>query len=262
MRSATAAMTRKRRWASSPCCCTRRASSAANFHVPFWVVIACQVAMAAGTLAGGWRIVKTMGSKITRLTPMQGCLRGDRRFDHVVRGDLARHSGVDHAHHHRLRSSASARRRRCRRCAGAWPRKSSPPGSSRSRRRRLIAALFYWIVGLRRALDRDLGRGSPRLRCAIRPAASSTASRRGQHGLRRLPGRRLRAPARHRRARRRPSWRLPPRWRRCAKSRRSRRSVPEPTTETADVKLSISCMRLGDAADRLDRAARSRPAPR
>jgi PiT family inorganic phosphate transporter len=44
-----------------------------SFHVPFWVVLTCQFAMAAGTLAGGWRIVKTMGSKITRLTPMQGC---------------------------------------------------------------------------------------------------------------------------------------------------------------------------------------------
>jgi inorganic phosphate transporter, PiT family len=44
----------------------------AEFHVPFWVVMSCQAAMAAGTLAGGWRIVKTMGSKITRLTPMQG----------------------------------------------------------------------------------------------------------------------------------------------------------------------------------------------
>ena len=43
-----------------------------KFYIPFWVVIACQVAMAAGTMAGGWRIVKTMGSKITRLTPMQG----------------------------------------------------------------------------------------------------------------------------------------------------------------------------------------------
>ncbi len=43
-----------------------------NFHVPFWVVMACQSAMALGTLAGGWRIVKTMGSKITRLTPVQG----------------------------------------------------------------------------------------------------------------------------------------------------------------------------------------------
>jgi PiT family inorganic phosphate transporter len=43
-----------------------------QFYVPFWVVIACQVAMAAGTLAGGWKIVRTMGSRITRLTPMQG----------------------------------------------------------------------------------------------------------------------------------------------------------------------------------------------
>jgi PiT family inorganic phosphate transporter len=43
-----------------------------SFHVPFWVVIACQAAMALGTLFGGWRIVRTMGSKITRLSPMQG----------------------------------------------------------------------------------------------------------------------------------------------------------------------------------------------
>ena len=42
------------------------------FYVPFWVVIACQIAMALGTLFGGWRIVHTMGSKITRLSPMQG----------------------------------------------------------------------------------------------------------------------------------------------------------------------------------------------
>jgi inorganic phosphate transporter, PiT family len=44
----------------------------ATFHVPFWVVITCQAAMGLGTLAGGWRIVKTMGTRITRLTPMQG----------------------------------------------------------------------------------------------------------------------------------------------------------------------------------------------
>jgi PiT family inorganic phosphate transporter len=43
-----------------------------GFHVPFWVVITCQAVMGFGTLCGGWRIVKTMGSKITRLTPMQG----------------------------------------------------------------------------------------------------------------------------------------------------------------------------------------------
>ncbi len=43
-----------------------------EFSVPFWVVISCQSAMALGTLFGGWRIVHTMGSKITRLNPMQG----------------------------------------------------------------------------------------------------------------------------------------------------------------------------------------------
>jgi len=43
-----------------------------EFYVPFWVVITCQFFMGLGTLMGGWRIVHTMGSKITRLTPMQG----------------------------------------------------------------------------------------------------------------------------------------------------------------------------------------------
>ena len=44
----------------------------ATFHVPFWVVIACQLAMALGTLMGGWRIVHTMGTRITHLKPIQG----------------------------------------------------------------------------------------------------------------------------------------------------------------------------------------------
>jgi PiT family inorganic phosphate transporter len=43
-----------------------------GFHVPFWVVITCQAAMGLGTLCGGWRIVKTVGSKITDLKPIQG----------------------------------------------------------------------------------------------------------------------------------------------------------------------------------------------
>lgn len=47
-------------------------SSGADFHVPLWVVLSCQAAMGLGTLFGGWRIVHTMGSKITRLSPMQG----------------------------------------------------------------------------------------------------------------------------------------------------------------------------------------------
>ncbi|MCA1909961.1 MAG: inorganic phosphate transporter [Magnetospirillum sp.] len=43
-----------------------------TFHVPLWVVLSAQAAMGLGTLMGGWRIVKTMGSKITDLRPFQG----------------------------------------------------------------------------------------------------------------------------------------------------------------------------------------------
>jgi inorganic phosphate transporter, PiT family len=43
-----------------------------EFYIPFWVVLTCQAAMALGTLVGGWRIVQTMGSRITRLHPVQG----------------------------------------------------------------------------------------------------------------------------------------------------------------------------------------------
>jgi PiT family inorganic phosphate transporter len=43
-----------------------------EFSVPFWVVLSCQASMALGTLMGGWRIVRTMGLRLTKLTPMQG----------------------------------------------------------------------------------------------------------------------------------------------------------------------------------------------
>ncbi len=68
-------------------------------HVRFWVVIVCQAAMGLGTLLGGWQIVHTMGSKITRLSPTGQ--RGDRRRAHAVRRHLSRHTGLDHAYHHR-----------------------------------------------------------------------------------------------------------------------------------------------------------------
>jgi len=41
-------------------------------HLPYWVVVSCYVAMGLGTLFGGWRIVKTMGQRITKLKPVGG----------------------------------------------------------------------------------------------------------------------------------------------------------------------------------------------
>jgi PiT family inorganic phosphate transporter len=43
-----------------------------TFHVPLWVVLACHAAMGLGTLSGGWRIVRTMGLRITKLKPVGG----------------------------------------------------------------------------------------------------------------------------------------------------------------------------------------------
>jgi len=44
----------------------------AHFHVPGWVVIGCYTAMGLGTLSGGWKIIQTMGTRITHLTQHQG----------------------------------------------------------------------------------------------------------------------------------------------------------------------------------------------
>jgi len=41
-------------------------------HLPLWVIVSCYVAIALGTLFGGWRIVKTMGQRITKLKPVGG----------------------------------------------------------------------------------------------------------------------------------------------------------------------------------------------
>jgi len=43
-----------------------------TFYIPFWVIVSCQAAIAAGTMFGGWRIVKTMGQKIAKLKPVDG----------------------------------------------------------------------------------------------------------------------------------------------------------------------------------------------
>jgi PiT family inorganic phosphate transporter len=43
-----------------------------TYDVPYWVIMCCHLAMAGGTMAGGWRIIETMGQRITKLTPFGG----------------------------------------------------------------------------------------------------------------------------------------------------------------------------------------------
>lgn len=100
-----------------------------GFHVPLWVVLSCQAAMALGTLFGGWRIVHTMGSKITRLNPMQG-------FCAETGGALtlfgATWLGIPVSTTHTITGAivASALQGACLQCDGVWRAISSSRGSS------------------------------------------------------------------------------------------------------------------------------------
>ncbi len=49
-----------------------KSTASSKLVVPFWVIICCHLAMGGGTMAGGWRIIKTMGQRITKLTPFGG----------------------------------------------------------------------------------------------------------------------------------------------------------------------------------------------
>ena len=93
-----------------------------------WVVLACQTAMGIGTLMGGWKIVHTMGSKITRLTPPQGFAA---ETGGAITLFMLRPISASQCRPRTplpARSSASAPRGDCRRCAGTWLRASSSPG--------------------------------------------------------------------------------------------------------------------------------------
>jgi phosphate/sulfate permease len=69
-----------------------------DFYVPFWVVITYQAAMGLGTLIGRWRILHTVGSKITRLTPVQGCCASTGGAIMLFCCDIYGRSGLDHAY--------------------------------------------------------------------------------------------------------------------------------------------------------------------
>ena len=78
-----------------------------EFTIPFWVVIAAHLAIGLGTLSGGWRIIHTMGSKITKLHAGRRLRRRDRRRG----GDPHRHA-ARRRHQHDAHGDRRDRRRR------------------------------------------------------------------------------------------------------------------------------------------------------
>jgi PiT family inorganic phosphate transporter len=115
-----------------------------GFHVPISVVLACQAAMALGTLMGGWRIVHTMGSKITRLSPMQGFCA---ETGGAITLFLATYMGIPVSTTHTItgaivgvgaaRRTSAVRWGVARRIVWAWVITIPAAG--------LVAAAFYWL---------------------------------------------------------------------------------------------------------------------
>lgn len=73
------------------------AGTISTFAVPDWVKLICAIAMALGTSIGGWRIIKTMGTKITKLNPMNG-FSADLNTSLVVLAATALHLPVSTTH--------------------------------------------------------------------------------------------------------------------------------------------------------------------
>jgi PiT family inorganic phosphate transporter len=116
-----------------------------EFHVPHWVALSCYVAIGLGTLSGGWRIIETMGTRITRLSQHQG-------FSASLGGSVmlfaASYLGIPVSTTHTITGcviGAGAARRAsavnwgiARNVMVAWV--ITIPASA------LVAALFYWIA--------------------------------------------------------------------------------------------------------------------
>ena len=97
-----------------------------EFHVPHWVAISCYIAIGLGTMTGGWKIIETMGSRITKLLRIRDSLpdRGSALlFAPAISASRCRPRTPSPD-----RSSALASPAAPLRCVGASPRTSSWPG--------------------------------------------------------------------------------------------------------------------------------------
>jgi PiT family inorganic phosphate transporter len=95
--------------------------------VPMWVVISCYAAMGLGTMFGGWRIVKTMGQRITKLQPVGGfCAETGGAITLFMATSLGIPVSTTHTITGAIVGVGSSKGRAT--CAGAWPAASSGPG--------------------------------------------------------------------------------------------------------------------------------------
>ena len=103
-------------------------SDPAKFHVPQWVVISAAAAIALGTYTGGWRIIRTMGSRIIKMDPAQGFSAQGAGAAVILASSHFGYPAVHHAGDLRGRGGRRRGASGCPPCAGAWPATSRWPG--------------------------------------------------------------------------------------------------------------------------------------
>ena len=127
-----------------------------HFYIPFWVVLMAHTAIGLGTLAGGWRIVRTMGMRITRLKAGGGILRRDRSRRQPLGSSIRRHSGFNHSYHCRSHHGRGQRPATDRRALGGGKEDYLGVGADHSRRcpRFLVSSFYSATSSLRPELER------------------------------------------------------------------------------------------------------------
>jgi PiT family inorganic phosphate transporter len=116
-----------------------------EFTVPSWTIFACYVTMGLGTMLGGWRIVHTMGSKITKLSPMQGaCANTAGAITLFMASNLGIPVSTTHTITGAIIGAGTARRASSVRWGLAssivWAWVITMPASA------LMSATFYWLA--------------------------------------------------------------------------------------------------------------------
>ncbi len=116
-----------------------------EFTVPNWAIFACYVTMGVGTMMGGWRIVHTMGSKITKLSPMQGaCANTAGAITLFMASNLGIPVSTTHTITGAIIGAGTARRASSVRWGLAssivWAWVITMPAAA------LMSAIFYWLA--------------------------------------------------------------------------------------------------------------------
>ena len=114
--------------------------------VPLWIVLSCHGAIALGTMFGGWRIVRTMGNKLTRLQPMGGVCAESAAAGVAVLRFVQGHSESAPPTPSPGASSASAPPIACRPSTGTSPGESCGRGCFTIPGAGIMAMLTYWVV--------------------------------------------------------------------------------------------------------------------